>query len=487
VAHERPGSLSRTGAVVAAGVLLWLIGTYSRSLWIDEFHSLFHARAPDLLTFFASVRMDNHPPLSFLLIRWSTQVFGETPLALRLPAMLAGVLYLVVLVRLARRLPDAGARRLLPWLGVLSTLCFTIFCEARMYGWLALAVLGSVEAILAGFDGRRSRWWLALWVGLGLHSHYYFLHYGLVLSALVACVAALDRSRREAARSLFAPALLGLVVSMPWIVWGLVAQLEHGMPAGSNYSSVADFVQSLGHLFFMGMSYVGSWLTYGVALPGTAAVAVAAVLGVGALWRAHEGRDRLLMLFLVGGAALAPAWAWLASLTSERVSYNWRYVAGSTGPALALVAIGLSVGSDRTRAALRVLVVGTMLVVTVFVALSPGQENWRGVVRLILERAEPGDAVLVKPLWDLDHEHSPTGYDYYAPRLAGDDPFPPEIRTRDWRLALEHERVWVIECGYYPKPVIIELRAAFAQENLTNVGGALIVHLFHDKVEQGGR
>ena len=486
MAYERPGSIARTGVVVAAGVLLWLVGGYSRSLWIDEFHSLYHARAPDLLSFFASVRTDNHPPLSFLLVRWSTQVLGENPLVIRLPAMVAGVLYLLVLVRLARRLPDAGARRLLPWLGVLSTFCFTIFCEARMYGWLALAVLGSVEAILAGFDGRRSRWWLALWVLLGLHSHYYFLHYGLVLSALVACVAVFDRPRRAAARSLFAPALLGLLASVPWIAWGLVAQLQHGMPSGANYGSFAYFVESLGHLFFMGMSYVGSWLTYGVALPGTVGVAVAALLGVGVLWRAHDGRDRLLALFLVGGAALAPMWAWLASLASERVSYNWRYVAGSTGPALALVAMGISVGSDRTRATVRILVVGTMLVVTGFVAFSPGQEDWRGAVRLILERAEPGDAVLLKPMWDQDREHSPTGYDYYAPRLAGGNPFPTEIRTRDWRIALGYERVWIIERRYYPKRVFTELRAAFARENLMDVGSALTVHLFHDKVERGG-
>lgn len=54
---RRPGSDDRSigfrgvGAVLVLGVALWAVGIVRRSLWIDEFHSLVHARAADLGAF----------------------------------------------------------------------------------------------------------------------------------------------------------------------------------------------------------------------------------------------------------------------------------------------------------------------------------------------------------------------------------------------------------------------------------------------------
>ena len=106
------GSRAALLALFALGLGLRLANSAWGSLKLDDFHSLYHARAADLGTFFRILRQDNHPPLSFLLVRAARALAGESPWALRLPALLAGLGTFALVWRLGERLACARGRLL---------------------------------------------------------------------------------------------------------------------------------------------------------------------------------------------------------------------------------------------------------------------------------------------------------------------------------------------------------------------------------------
>jgi len=462
-------------AVLLAAGLLWTVGAARKSLWSDEFHSLHHARAGSWGEFFAVVRSDNHPPLSFALQRISVRRLGEAELALRLPSILAGFGLLVVLAELARRLPGRGPPLVAPWLAVLSSYLFMIVTEARMYAWLALAVLGLVESVLERLEGRGSRWWVGAWIVLGFHSHYYFLHDLFVVGLCTLGAALLWKELRVRSAELLLPACLAGLACLPWAIWGFFPQLFHRLPPGGHYHGFSAWLQSLAHLVFMNSSLGGAFLTYGVALPGALLVGWIALLGT---IRLAEGtRTRPLLLFLVGLGLGAPAWGYALSLIFERASYGWPYIAGSAAPLLCLAAAGLSDSTLRWIAAGAAS--GAMLAVTLLGAVWGGTEDYRSAVELVLASDRPGDGVVAKPLWDLGGPPSPTGWDFYAERLEPDPARRPvEIPTAELFHIREHERVWALTRDEHSPWILDTLRRRFQHETVWHMGTHLQLHLF---------
>ena len=464
--------------LLCAGLLAWTLGALRRSLWTDEFHSLHHARSGDLATFFESVRSDNHPPLSFFLQRLSIQVLGESELALRLPSIVAGVVLLLLLVRLGARLPEDWSRWIAPWLAVLSSYLFAIFTDARMYSWLALAVLGLVSSVLDALEGKRSRSWVAVWIALGLHAHYYFFHYLFVIGACVVLAGLLWRDLRGRAAELALPASIGAAFFLPWAGYGFFPQLFQGLPPGGHVHGFGPWASSFAHFFFTNASLGGGFLVYVIALPGAALVLWLGVLGTRELWRSKRETPstRRLLLFTLGAGIVAPAWCYVMSLVLERAAYNWTYVAGSAAPVVLLVAAGIS--NHPPRVLLAGCALGPMLAVTLSNAVSGGVEDWRSATEHVLGCAQPGDAVLVRPLWDLDPAVSPTGWDFYLARSETRPAAPlAQIAPLELGRACQHPRVWTFTRDQYAPWVLNGLRARFGQEKTWRYG-RLELHLF---------
>lgn len=470
-------------ALLLAALVLWTIGSVRKSLWGDEFHSLHHIRAGDWPAFFEAVRSDNHPPLSFLLERVSARLLGESELALRAPSILAGLLALFFVERLARALPERTSRRVAPWFALLSSYLFAISTEARMYALLALCVLGLLASALDWLRGSGSRWWVTLWVALGLHAHYYFLH-DLFVLGLCTGVAALAWPRfRPRAAELLLPAALGGLLFLPWAVQGFFPQLFHELPPGGHLHGLAAWAESLAHLAYWNASLGGGFVSYGVALPGALIVAFLGATGAWELARRRHARPLLLFLMSIG--IVAPLWSLCASLLLERASYGWPYIAGSAVPVLLLVAAGVSGSPARLVAGASAL--GTMLAVTLVGAVWGGAEDYRGAVRFVLASAEPGDGVVAKPLWDPDPERSPTGWDYYLERLQpAPVGAPAVIPFAELGLARHHPRVWVLVRDAHSPWVLATLRRRFERERTWRMGTRLELHLFSDPLRPPG-
>jgi hypothetical protein len=106
-------------------------------------------------------------------------------------------------------------------------------------------------------------------------------------------------------------------------------------------------------------------------------------------------------------------------------------------------------------------------------------------VQQILARAQPGDAVLVKPVWRADPERSPDGWTYYLARIEPPPATVPEaIPFADLERACRHPRVWVFLRDRYSQGALEVLRARFAAEDLVQVSPGMKLHLFSGRDRQ---
>lgn len=123
-------------AAAAAVRRAWELG--GASLWLDEGTTALRAQGP-WWQIVAGAPQDVHPP-TYLLLMWGwVRVAGSSEAALRFPSVLAGVLAVVAVALLARRL--AGGRASLVAAALLAANAFAIAYsrEARSYSLLLLA------------------------------------------------------------------------------------------------------------------------------------------------------------------------------------------------------------------------------------------------------------------------------------------------------------------------------------------------------------
>ncbi|MEU3790207.1 ArnT family glycosyltransferase [Streptomyces fructofermentans] len=204
-------------AAVLATVLTALSGRYGYHR--DE---LYFLAAGDHLAW----GYTDQPPLTPFAARVATEVFGESPAALRVPATLALVATLFVVALIAREL--GGDRRVqvlaagLAGVGgqplavghMLSTATFDLLA------WLAICWL--LLRLLRTGDGR---WWVptGLCVGAGLLNKYLV---ALLVLVLLAAVLPMGARRLPRGPWLFAGTAAALVVAAPALWW----QAAHGWP-----------------------------------------------------------------------------------------------------------------------------------------------------------------------------------------------------------------------------------------------------------------
>jgi 4-amino-4-deoxy-L-arabinose transferase-like glycosyltransferase len=398
------------------GVGLRLGNASFASLKLDDFHSLHHARSAGPGEFFRVLSQDNHPPLSFLLLKGARALFGEAAIGLRLPAILAGSLTLFLAWSIARRL-SPPARIFGTFLLAVSALHVEVSSDLRMYALLALTATGLLGALLDLLEEGRGAWRVAVWTALGLHAHYHFLY---VLASLGAASAVLlfAHARYLPRRRAWALSLgLGCGLALPWYAWGFPVQLAHGLPPGGSNATITRFVEGLKSLVFWNVSVEGPWLRV-VALGASAVLIVGTSVAAWSLARRARTAPAFATL-LVTAALFVPFLTWLVATGSSRSGYEWRYLAGAL-PAFCLLAGALLEPESVAPRLLRNLAafVGLLaLLVSLGNLRDRGEENYRDAIAWIGARALPGDA-LVAADWQPQLFPHALAWDYYAPRLA---------------------------------------------------------------------
>lgn len=471
-------------ALFALALALRLANSAYGSLKLDDFHSLHHARASDLAAFFRVLTQDNHPPLSFLLVRGARTLFGEEPWALRLPALLAGLATLALVWRIGARLACTRARTAATALVAVSSLHLELSSDLRMYALLALAGAGLLEALLSALEEGRGTWRIGLWTVIGLHSHYHFLYTLAVLGSATLFLGTRPPYRARLRACLGAFAAAGLL-SAPWYLLGFPAQLAHGLAPGGSNATLLRLFEGFKNLEFPNVSVAGPALRL-VLLAASALFLGLAGLGALGTLRAARGTGRVaLPVLLVGAALVVPLLGWSAVHLSRRTGFEWRYLAGAL-PAFCLLAAAeaCAVGFlARTRRLTLAGVIASALVLAVFNARDPGEEDYRGAAEWVLARATPADA-LVAADWQPRLFPHALGWRYYAAHR------PPASRpeslehTDDFALLAPerlagHERVFCFLRSLPRDCALLQtLRSRYPREEVHAFGRSIHVHVF---------
>ena len=452
------------------------------SLWSDEGISLQRAAEP-LRAMLAKMPVE-HAPGYFVALRGWLALTGTSDYALRFFSLIAGVLTVALLQRLASDLARPSAVR--RWIGLLSaallaTNAFQVSYaqEVRMYAWLlamsllsTLALWQLLEEPRAIVRRQRIGWGTAYAASVAacVYLHYY--------GALVPIVQALFVAGWAIATRRWTPTLLwagwsagALLLFAPWLpralgIFGFGGWRTDGTVAEMPWRYLAAYSGSAN--MPTPWDDVIPWMTLVLAL-------------LGAIWWV---RTRPAGGLLMTAMALLP-FAGVLLLALRNPDYHERYIIFVSGPFLALAAAGTIAleprlwSSNRAKRRLHGLPVATAAVAAIllsanFAALAESYGNttlhkpdYRAAAERIQREQRPGDVILVDgPNPEQVFEHYYTGglpvVDLRHLEGASADAVDAQLRAatkgaqRVWELLYFHPpgpvQVWLATNGWATEP-----------------------------------
>jgi hypothetical protein len=332
-------------SILVAGLLVRL-ATLDGPMRFDEADTFDYFASRDLFNLLTDYTAPNNHMLHTICVRLSYLAFGDSPPALRLPALLAGLLVLPLTFLLARRLFDEPAAFLA--MALAAGQPALIFYAANARGYSAVAVCTLVVFLAASFlrRERNGAAWLAFAAAgaLGMFTIPVMI-YPLATASLwllwSACRARRAPATREIAGSAVVIATASALFYTPAALRaGVSAIVANPYVAPISWQAMVDKLPVL---------IANSWFLWTVHLsaPVLLGLAAACVLGL------RERESQRLAISAVATAAacmaaqrvvpyarvfvyLAPLFCLVAAAGLRRVSSEWRLNPANFAPALAV-------------------------------------------------------------------------------------------------------------------------------------------------------
>jgi hypothetical protein len=415
-------------ALTAAGAALRVIGS-NRDLWIDEITTLVrHVRVPMGEILLQATSSNNHL-LNSLLGRVSVLLFGESPMALRLPAVVFGSATIPAFYALARRFASFRETLLATLALVLSYHHVFFSQDARGYsGFLFGGLLGTI-ALLEALETDSAMAWIVYLIAMVISVTSVMIGFVLLVSQLLSvtvfrptrrfyAVAALCAYAIAHVYAMVVPDILGFVLDdykRPEVGWKLSAELVQVVLRGFALGPAAAAVLALGAGIAI-VGIIGYWrqdrlLTALMLLPE--ALMLMALIGLGLSVFPRFFLFALPVSFLLAARGGMTMLACLPGRAAQRLGY-----AAATGVLVSVSAFMLTTWWRYPK------------------------QDYTGARRFVeAERAE-GDAVVAVGI-------AGEAYRYYWPEIHVTN------RISDLEaIAEHHRRVWVL----YAFPRDMELR-----------------------------
>ena len=407
--RERRVVLAALAGIVGLAVVLRAVQLGHDSLWVDEAYSAHIAGSGWGGIFDQAPSSDPNPPLYYAVLHVWIGLFGDSEAALRSLSAVVGVLLVLVVYLLGRKLGGTGVGLTAALLSTVSEFFVHYSQEARVYSLLALLAAVSYYFFLRLLDGASTGaivgYVLATTVLLYAHTYGLFVVAAQIGFALVALLWRRQwipwGDRRAFVLALAAP----IVLTVPWFVvfaGHVSAEVRDSDEAKLSWLA-APTLHDIPGVF---SGYAGSrWglLVLAATFVATAFVAWRRSSTVeGAVRSALDDRNVVLLLFWLVVPIAVP---FLISLAITPI-YQFKYTIPAAVAFYLLVALGLNTLGPR------VALVATAAVGLVFLAATvryydDDTENWRQAVAYISGRAQAGDTVV------FDSSVGKPAFDYY--------------------------------------------------------------------------
>ena len=437
-------------AIVALSALLRFLALDKDSLWFDEAFSASIASWEPVHIITKTVELGlrfTDRNIFHLLLHYALQ-WGQNETAVRAISALSGVLSVIVLYALGKRIMGQGVGLLSAFLLAISPYHVWYSREGRNYSLLVLlGLLASYFLVRALDDNRRSSWlgYIAL-AGLSVYTHTFgiLLIGALNLYALVRLLVRRSPARNISIWLAVQVALAILIFPMEsgftsqgGVGWGGWIAEKHGIP------TLNDLAHTMG-IYSFGTAYDHEHLLYVTGLLVFAVPCLAALLGVvrrrrePQWWTEHAEP----MLFVIICLVVPTALLWIVSHVTPL--YLERYLRPFLPPYLIILAAGLL---SIRRLDRRILVTLCILIITVPSLLSVYQnsqkEDWRGGAAFVSAQADKDDMIVI---YDA---YAAMAFDFYYPKKTNqilisrfaDDA---EMEQHAAAIAAEKGQVWVV-------------------------------------------
>jgi len=377
-------------AALGLAILLRLWDLAGRPLWLDESWSRWMTEQSWTGLSASARRYDTHPPLYYALLKlWNGAVL-PTPLAMRVPSLVAGLAMLPLAWFAARRIgplqQEKWAAPLLMFAVAAAPALVIASRQARPYALFALAfaaALCAALAIVARQDDRfrNGPWFVYLAaIALVLWLHALGILFVAALGGGLFLALALQGALKKAWLPFIGVHVLALVV---WIPCLLILMEQRR-------------VWSHGWLRFNPRDLPYD-LAQGLAAPGIAGLFVLALAVLGAVTLARSRVERPAAILLCC-AAVGPALATIfLSIVSSPV-FLPRTLVPSVLPTLLLAAAAVtSIGAARTRALAAAAMFGLLAATSLAEVSRPPEERWAVLASWLHDHVGPGEEVWLLP------------------------------------------------------------------------------------------
>lgn len=426
-------------AIVVAGAALRLTALNRQSLWFDEIDVVVRAQRPldqVLRTFVAAG--ENGPLYNILLALW-VRLAGISEIAVRAPSAVAGVVGILLIYLLGRRVAGSTAGLIAAGLLAISPYHVWYSQEAKMYAMVLLLALASTYALVEAL-ARNQRWW---WVAYAAATT--LLFYSHVATVLVFAAQSLYAGYTILLRRAWPGRARGwllavAVLTLPYVPIALWALRVIG-------GQVATWQPSVGLWDALKIFAIKFAINrYTIVDQERAAILYALLAGVGLIALALRRQSARWWLLLLSLSVVPVVGLWLVSLRQSVFSDRYAIVAL---PAYLLLVAAAVAWLIRHRRLWPLGIVAVFLLISFAwgplrdVNRSHGaeKEDWRSAYAWVADHAQPGDVLLVTPGYLI------TTYDYFAqrePRLAQYQAIAmPSFTAVDWFH--ERDMVWLLQ------------------------------------------
>ena len=422
---------------LAFGLRLYRLG-YQELRGDEAFGVLFSAQPLRKIVSETLRTVEPHPPLDYVLLHGWMSVAGDSEFAMRFPSAVAGVLTVVMVYALVRRI---FGRRAGLWASLFMAVNpFQVWHaqETRMYAIsTALAVASMLALWIALEKGGWARWGAyALLTAAHLYLHYYSF---FIVLAQISFIFAFWRRYQRRLIGFVAAGVVVLLLYLPWLAlaWRVILTYRGN---GDSPALTAMLLRSL-RAFSLGET-----VHQDRTVPYLLAFGLLAAVGV---WQAARTKGRAALL--LGLWLTVPlAGVWLASL--RRPVFNERYVIAATPPLTMFLGVGAAwLGKQRRwgQVALGLLaavcLVGSILSLRNYYTVPEYSKTagWRQLMAYLESHAGPGEALIQNyPDPALAYYDSGRLARFVLPEQANARP---DRTAQDLeRLAAEYDRLWFL-------------------------------------------
>lgn len=449
-AHSSRYGLLALGAIVLLAAFLRLYELGRDSLWFDEAFSASIASWQPRWIITKTVELGlrfTDRNIFHLLLHYVLQ-WGQTEVAVRIISVVSGVLSVVALYALGKRLMGQSVALLAAFLLAISPYHVWYSREGRNYALLVLIGLLASYFMLRALDDDRRRSWLGYiaLAGLSAYTHTFgiLLIGALNLFAIVRLI--VRRSPPRRLRAWFvAQVVLAILIypmesgftSQGGVGWGGWIGEKHGIP------TLSDLVHTMG-IYSFGTAYDHERLLYVVGLLVFALPCLAELFTVVRARRRERWWPEAAepLLFALVCLVVPIALLWLVSHITPL--FLERYLRPFLPPYLLIVAAGvMSIRRPDWRALLFICLLIVIVPSLLSVYQDSQKEDWRGGAAFVAAEANADDMIVIYDAYAsmaFDFYYHDASQQVLISRFADDEEMTQHAQT----IAARQGRVWLV-------------------------------------------